>query len=172
MEPEAGGRIAQVTIPPGGQTQLGGFNVKSNLFVVVVGLVVAVSLLSCEARVTSKLSEKASLHPCELTEPEKMYWDRAKVWLSEVDFQRLRIAWTVTRMGTDARLAEVIGDRYKPLGKLVMAVIGECGLSLSPEDAPEVDAIYRMCCATILYGVTSLDEEKEIVNRWLKVMRV
>ena len=23
-----------------------------------------------------------------------------------------------------------------------------------------------------LYGVTSLDEEKEIVNRWLKVMRV
>ena len=143
-------------------------------FVVVGLVVVAVSLLSCEARVTSKLSEKAKLHPypCELTEPEQLYWDRAKGWLSEVDFQRLRIAWTVTRRGTDARLAEVIGDRYKPLGKLVMAVIGEAGLSLSPEDAPEVDALYRMCCATMLYGVTSLDEEKEIVNRWLKVMRV
>lgn len=145
---------------------------KANWFVVVGLVVVAVSLLSCGARVTSKSPEKVKLHPCELTEPEKMYWDRAKVWLSEVDFQRLRVAWTVTRRGTDARLAEVIGDRYKPLGKLVMAVIGEAGLSLSPEDAPEVDALYRMCCATMLFGVTSLDEEKEIVNRWLKVMRV
>lgn len=141
-------------------------------FVDVGLVVVAVSLLSCAGRSGSPEKAKVKLCPCELTGPEEMYWDRAKVWLSEVDFQRLRIAWTVTRRGTDARLATVIGDRYKPLGELVMAVIGEAGLSLSPEDAPEVDAIYRMCCATMLYGVTNTDEEKEIVNRWLKVMRV
>ena len=114
-----------------------------------------------------------ALSPCFLTRGESEYWKHARSWgLSEVNFQRLRLAWTVTRRGTDKRLSMAIGGRYKQLGGTVLRRIGESGLEISAEDAIEVDMLYRECCAELLLDVESVDEEKNIVYLWLEVMKV
>jgi hypothetical protein len=114
-----------------------------------------------------------ALSPCLLTRGESEYWKHARGWgLSEVNFQRLRLAWTVTRRGTDKRLSMAIGGRYKQLGGTVLRRIGESGLEISAEDAIEVDMLYRECCAELLLDVESVDEEKNIVYLWLEVMKV
>jgi hypothetical protein len=119
------------------------------------------------------IGASGALSPCFLTRGESEYWKHARGWgLSEVNFQRLRLAWTVTRRGTDKRLSMAIGGRYKQLGGTVLRRIGESGLEISAEDAIEVDMLYRECCAELLLDVESVDEEKNIVNLWLKVMKV
>lgn len=108
-----------------------------------------------------------------MTKSETAYAERAKSWgLVDVDFQRLRHAWTVTRRGTDERLAEVVGEKYAQLGKAVMSRIRERGLKLSPEQSPEVDQLYRECCAELMLDVKNVDAEKKMVDLWLKVMKV
>jgi hypothetical protein len=111
--------------------------------------------------------------PSEMTKAETEYAARAKSWgLSDVDFQRLCHAWSVARRGTDERLAEVVGEKYAPLGRSVMTKISERGLRLSPAQAVEVDQLYRECCAELMLGIKDADAEKKIVDLWLKVMKV
>ena len=141
---------------------------------VLFGLLICVGCSRNEPEPTSTRTTESESILCEMTKPEAAYALRARSWgLSDVDFQRLRHAWTVTRRSTDERLSKVIGnERCAQLGKTMLNRIDERGLSLYPDRAIEVDQLYRECCAELMLGLENVELEKQVIKLWLLTMKV
>lgn len=108
-----------------------------------------------------------------LTDGEKKYWEHARDWgLTEVQFDRLRLAWTVTRRSDDSDLIKVVGvDLTRQMGKTILERLSLAGDAVS-QNGIAVDRMYREMCAEILSEIGDLEREKRMVNLWLEVMKV